>query len=58
LLIANGEVDDQGRAAGYWIPKSQIDITSDVQAMGDQGDLVVSEWIAMQSGFEIESTEG
>jgi hypothetical protein len=58
LLIANGETDDQGRPAGYWVPKSQIDITSDIQSKGDTGDLIVAEWIAVKNGFEVESNEG
>lgn len=31
-----------------WIPKSQIDDSSEVKEDGDEGTLVVSEWIAEQ----------
>ena len=31
-----------------WIPQSQIDDESEVYAEGDEGELVVSEWIATQ----------
>lgn len=35
----------------YWIPQSQIDDDSEVWRAGDEGDLVVSEWIAVQKGL-------
>ena len=31
-----------------WIPKSQISEDSDVKEEGDEGTLIVSEWIAIQ----------
>lgn len=35
----------------YWMPKSQIDSESDVNAEGDEGTLVVTQWIAMEKGL-------
>jgi hypothetical protein len=34
-----------------WIPKSQIDDNSEVWKKGDEGTLVVSEWIAEEKGL-------
>ena len=34
-----------------WIPKSQISDESEVQARGDTGDLVITEWIAKEKGL-------
>lgn len=42
-------VDIEGKE--HWIPKSQIDDDSEVYALGTDGDLVVSEWIALQKGL-------
>ena len=35
----------------YWIPQSQVDDDSEVWAKGDEGTLVITEWIAMQKGI-------
>lgn len=35
----------------HWIPQGQIDDDSEVYQAGDEGDLVVSEWIATQKGL-------
>ena len=35
----------------YWIPQSQIDDDSEVWQAGDQGELVISTWIALQKGL-------
>lgn len=34
-----------------WIPQSQIDDDSEVSKKGDEGTLIVSEWIAIQKGL-------
>ena len=34
-----------------WFPRSQIDDDSEVYELGHKGDLVVSEWIAIQKGL-------
>lgn len=34
-----------------WIPQSQIDDDSEVYKAGDEGDLVISQWIADQKGI-------
>jgi len=34
-----------------WIPKSQIQDDSEVFAEGDEGDLIISEWIAKEKGL-------
>lgn len=34
-----------------WVPKSQIHPDSQVQTLGDEGELVVSLWIAQQKGW-------
>lgn len=34
-----------------WVPKSQIHDDSEVYQEGDEGHLVVSEWIAKQKGW-------
>ncbi len=36
----------------FWVPLSQIDVTSEVQDEGDTGTLVVSKWLAEQRGWE------
>jgi hypothetical protein len=35
----------------FWIPQSQIDDDSEVYQAGDEGELVVSQWIAEQKGL-------
>ena len=35
----------------YWIPKGQIDAESDIHGEGDEGSLIISEWIALQKGL-------
>lgn len=37
--------------AQVWIPQSQIDDESEVWEPGQEGDLIVSKWIADQKGF-------
>ena len=37
--------------AKHWIPKSQIDDDSEVNEEGDEGQLVITEWIAEQKGL-------
>lgn len=34
-----------------WIPQSQVDDASEVFSVGDEGRLVVTEWIAIQKGL-------
>ena len=36
---------------GWWIPQSCIDSESDVRTIGDEGTLVISEWIAKEKGL-------
>lgn len=35
----------------HWIPQSQIDDDSEVWKLGDEGVLVISEWLAEQKGL-------
>jgi len=35
----------------YWIPQSQIDDDSEVWKNGDEGTLVITEWIAEKKGL-------
>lgn len=35
----------------HWIPQSQIDDDSEVFSAGDEGTLVITEWIAEQKGL-------
>ena len=35
----------------HWIPKAQIDANSEVWKNGDEGTLIISEWIAEQKGL-------
>ena len=35
----------------HWIPQSQVDDESEVYAYKHEGELVVSEWIAIQKGL-------
>lgn len=39
------------RCRTLWIPKSQIDDDSEVWQKNQEGDLVISEWIAHQKGI-------
>lgn len=34
-----------------WIPLSQVSDDSEVYSIGDEGTLIVTEWIAIQKGF-------
>lgn len=34
-----------------WMPKSQVDDDSEVASEGDEGVLVITEWIAIQKGL-------
>ena len=45
------KVDVPGLGEPLWIPQSQIDDDSECWTMGDEGDLVISEWIAEQKGL-------
>jgi len=35
----------------HWIPKSQISDDSEVSSEGDEGTLVLSEWISIEKGL-------
>ena len=35
----------------HWVPKSCIEDDSDVQADGDEGELVVKQWYAEKTGW-------
>lgn len=35
-----------------WIPKSQIHEDSQVRELGDRGELVIPEWLAIEKGLE------
>lgn len=35
----------------YWLPKSQLDVERGIGKEGEEGDLVVAEWIAMEKGI-------
>lgn len=35
----------------FWIPKSQIDESSEVQGKGDSGTLLIPEWLAKEKGI-------
>jgi hypothetical protein len=35
----------------FWIPQSQVDDDSEVWRKGDEGTLVITEWIAKQKGI-------
>ncbi len=41
--------DEDGREV--WFPKTQIDDESEVWKAGQEGELVVSDWIAEKKGF-------
>ena len=36
---------------GVWIPQSQIDDNSEIWEAGDEGTLIISQWIAEQKGL-------
>ena len=38
-------------AEEYWIPYSQIHDNSEVQEEGDEGELIVTEWLAIKKGL-------
>lgn len=40
-----------------WIPQSQVHDDSEVSKRGDEGDLIISQWIAEQKGIEDEGSE-
>lgn len=42
---------DFGSGIEYWIPQSHVDDESEIWHKGDEGVLVVSEWIAEQKGL-------
>ncbi len=46
ILVAIPDMEDP-----VWIPQSQVDDDSEVWKEGDEGDLVISEWIASQKGI-------
>lgn len=35
----------------HWIPKSMVDDDSEVYSVGDEGQLVISEWFAKKEGL-------
>lgn len=35
----------------YWIPKSQVDGGSEITEKGDEGTLIVTQWIAEEKGL-------
>lgn len=45
-------VEIEGMDEQVWIPQSQIDDRSDCWKEGDEGDLVISQWIANKKGIE------
>lgn len=52
LIEPVGANEDIVSTLKLWIPKSQIDISSQVNVMGDVGVLVISEWIYDQKKKE------
>lgn len=46
LLIEAAEFEDD-----QWVPKSQITDESEVWEAGQEGSLIVTEWIAVQKGW-------
>lgn len=42
---------DVGEDKPVWIPKSQIDDASEVREKGDEGELVIPEWLAQDRGL-------
>jgi hypothetical protein len=47
-------IEDHG---DVWIPQSQIHDDSEVSKPGDEGDLIITQWIAEQKGIEDEGSE-
>ena len=47
LLVVIGDADDP-EADEVWIPKSQIDASSEIQKKGDEGTLTISHWLATE----------
>lgn len=43
------KVDIDGKL--YWIPQSQVDDDSEIWQNGQEGTLVISEWIAKEKGL-------
>lgn len=39
------------RGQSYWMPKNQIDSSSEIQNLNDSGILVMTKWIAEKKGF-------
>jgi hypothetical protein len=50
LLVRIGGKKEEG-GMEVWIPQSQIDGNSEVWKEGDEGELVISQWIAEQKGL-------
>jgi hypothetical protein len=50
LLVRIGGSKAEG-GVEVWIPQSQIDDNSEVWREGDEGQLVISQWIAEQNGL-------
>lgn len=42
------EIDDEE----IWFPQSQVDDASEVWMKGQEGKLVISDWIAQQKGYK------
>ena len=42
---------DFGDGVEHWIPQSQIDDSSEVWKLRDEGLLIISEWLAGQKGL-------
>lgn len=47
-------IEDHGNV---WIPQSHIHDDSEVSKPGDEGDLIITQWIAEQKGIEDEGSE-
>lgn len=37
--------------ADYWIPRSQVDESSEIEELGDEGNLTIPEWLAVDRGL-------
>ena len=46
VLVRSMEFNDE-----FWIPQSQIHEDSDVWKTGQEGDMLVTEWLAIQKGW-------
>ena len=46
ILVDAVELDEP-----VWVPQSQIEAESEIWKRGDEGDLVVTEWIAGEKGW-------